>query len=215
MMIFRQGYNKDLIWEKEPDWCYFLDYGFVIGKKTIKQEDALLLTSKCGYSWYLFIAYKFSSHLWVFLFTDKKPTITTMTAFLESCDTKTGLWWVCTVQGYELIKSADFRACIKKAGYTLEITGAGLSFQNTIVERPHHTCAYCAQWYLVKTWSQTIGALPSSMIFVLRTGYCANLYPVTSRPLRHLPEDNLTSTTYVYLEARSQQKQSIFIQTWQ
>ena len=54
---------------------------------------------------------------------------------------KDSLCRVRTDQGNKLAGSALFRGCISKSGYTLEITGAGASFQNAITEQPHYTLA--------------------------------------------------------------------------
>jgi len=45
------------------------------------------------------------------------------------------------IKGGELAKNIEFRKYIQTAGYTLETTGAGASFQNAIVERPHRQLA--------------------------------------------------------------------------
>ena len=114
-----------------------MDYGFVRGKQTTKNENGPLVTSCDGYNCYLLIVNEYSQHLWIFLFSNNSPPITTVTSFLSNHNTISGLRRVRTDQGGELAKSIEFRKCIHKAGYTLDTTGAGASFQNTIMERPH------------------------------------------------------------------------------
>ena len=63
----------------------------------------------------------------------------TVASFLNTNGNTTNFRQICTNQGGELAKRAAFRTCTNKAGYTLEITGAGASFKNDIVERPHRT----------------------------------------------------------------------------
>ena len=118
-----------------------MDYGFVRGNTTIKNETGPLITSKEGYNCYLLIADEYSRHLWIFLFADKKPPVATITSFLGTHGLKSGLRRIRTDQGGELSGSTAFRSCVNAAGYTLEVTGAGASFQNAIVERPHRTLA--------------------------------------------------------------------------
>ena len=136
-----KGSNKDPHRATTPGGRFNMDYGFVRGAHTTKNEDGPLITSKQGYNCYLLIADEFSRHLWIFLFADKKPPIATVTSFLNTHGNKAGLRRVRTDQGGELAKSSTFRTCINKAGYTLETTGAGASFQNAIAERPHRTLA--------------------------------------------------------------------------
>ena len=77
--------------------------------------------------------------MYIFLFANKKPPISTVTYFLDTHGIKNGLRRVRANQGGELAKSAIFRDCISKTGYTLEFIGARTSFQNGIVERPQRT----------------------------------------------------------------------------
>ena len=136
-----KGYNKTPDRAEIPGGRYHMDYGFVRGKKVIKSEDGPLVTSKEGFNCYLLIADEFSRHLWIFLFSNKEPPIATVTAFLSTHGLKSGLRRVRTDQGGELAGSTKFKKCIADAGYILETTGAGASFQNAIVERPHRTLA--------------------------------------------------------------------------
>ena len=118
-----------------------MDYGFVRGKEVIKNEDGPLITSKEGYNCYLLVADEHSRHLWIFLFANKEPPVDTITNFLSTHGLKSGLRRVRTDQGGELAGSTAFKKCIANSGYILETTGAGASFQNAIVERPHRTLA--------------------------------------------------------------------------
>ena len=79
--------------------------------------------------------------MWIFLFPNKSPPIATVMAFLANHGIKSGIRRVRTNQGGELAKNIAFRKCIQDAGYTLESTGAGASFQNSIVERPRRQLA--------------------------------------------------------------------------
>jgi len=69
----------------------------------------------------------------------KNPPIKTIINFLSTHRRKSGLRRMRTDQGGELAKSTAFRRCILNTGYTLEITGAGASFQNAISKQPHRT----------------------------------------------------------------------------
>jgi len=118
-----------------------MDYGLVRDKQTTKIENGPLITSHDGYNCCLLIVDEYSHHLWIFFFAGKSPPIATVTSFLSNHGTIPGLCRVRTDQGSELAKSIEFRKCIQKAGYTLKTTGAGASFQNAIMERPHRQLA--------------------------------------------------------------------------
>ena len=77
----------------------------------------------------------------LFIFTNKKPPVKTLTNFLSTHGITSSLSCIWTDQGSELAKSRDFRECIANAGYTLESMGTGASFQNIMAERPHVTLA--------------------------------------------------------------------------
>ena len=141
MTMQKKGHATNPTRADEPGGRFKMDYGFVRGKLAIKNENGSLTTSKDGYNCYLLIVYEYSRHLWVFLFVDEKLPINTVTSFLLTHGLTKGFRRVRTDQGGELAGSAMFRTCISKAGYTLEVTGAGASFQNAIVERPHRTLA--------------------------------------------------------------------------
>ena len=134
-------------YKKEPDRAtqicrrFNMDYGFVRGNDTIKNEHGPLITSKNGYNCYLMIVDEYSRYMWLFLFSDKTPPIVTTKSFLNTHSLKDRLRHIRTDQGGELIKSTEFRQKNLNAGYTLERTGAGASFQNSIAERPHRTLA--------------------------------------------------------------------------
>ncbi len=91
-----------------------MDYGFVRGASAVKNENGSLITSNDGYNCYLLIADEFSRHLWIFLFADKKPPITTGASFLSKHGLKHGLRRVRTDQGGKLAGSALFRASPKQ-----------------------------------------------------------------------------------------------------
>ena len=124
----KKGYNKD------PEcstriWCRFnMDYGFVRGKDTIKNEDGPLITSNDGYNCYLMTIDKYSRYTWLFLFADKSPHIDTIKTFLNTHSLKDGLRQVRKDQRGELSRSTKFRKTILDAGHTLELTGVGPSF---------------------------------------------------------------------------------------
>jgi len=84
---------------------------------------------------------QYPHHLWVFLFANKSPPIDTITNFLTIHGRKSGRRYIRTDQGGELAKSIAFLRSALAADYTLEITGAGASFQNAIAEQPHRTLA--------------------------------------------------------------------------
>jgi len=123
-----KGYNKDPTRATIPGQRFFMDYGFAHNKETTKQEYGLLLTSKDGFNYYLLIENDYSHHLCVFLFADKKPSITTVIKFLRPRGVKSKLKWVRTDQGGGLDGSATFRSCILEADFTLDPTGDGSSF---------------------------------------------------------------------------------------
>ena len=76
-----------------------MEYGFVQGKTAIKNESGILITSKNGFNCYLLVVDEFYRHMWVFLFANKTPPITTITSFLANHGTTSGLRHVCTDQG--------------------------------------------------------------------------------------------------------------------
>ena len=139
--------NKIKSFNRTPDRAtlsgrrFNMDYGFVRGEKTFKNENGALITNKEGYNCYFLIVDEFSRHLWMFLFANKLPPINTITSFLNTHGLKTSLRRVRTGQGGRLIKCAKFRSCIASAGYTLKRA----SFQSGIVERQHRTLAYMMQ----------------------------------------------------------------------
>ena len=141
MTIQKRGYNKDP--KRATRICrrFNMDYGFVRGNDTVKNKEGPLITSNDGYNCYLMIIDEFSRYMWLFLFADKSPPIDTIKNFLDTNGLKDGLRQVRTDQGGELSRSTKFRKTILDAGYTLERTGAGASFQNGIAERPHRTLA--------------------------------------------------------------------------
>ena len=136
-----KGYNKQPARATQRGGRFNMDYGFVRGKTTFKNEDGPLLTSKDGFNCYLLAVDEYSRHMWIFLFSNKSPPLSTIKSFLSTHGLKSGLRCVRTDQGGELAGSIAFRKCIALAGYTLETTGAGASFQNAIVERPHRQLA--------------------------------------------------------------------------
>ena len=123
-----RGYNKNPLRATSTGERFNMDYGFVRGSTTFKNETGPLITSKEGFNCYLLIVDEFSRHLWIFLFANKSPPVKTVTTFLDHFGNKCGLRRARTDQGGELAKSAAFRKCIDDAGYTLETTGAGASF---------------------------------------------------------------------------------------
>ena len=101
-----------------------MDYGFLRGTQTTKNENGPLITSQDGYNCYLLIVDEYSRHLWIFLFADIYPPITTVTSFLSKHGTKSGLRRVRTDQGGELAKSIQFRYSLaprSELGYNLLI----------------------------------------------------------------------------------------------
>ena len=184
-----KGFNKDPERATVPGGRFCMDYGFVRGNDITKPDDGPLITSKEGYNCYLLIADEYSRHLWIFLFANKKPPISAVTTFLNTHGTHTGLRRIRTDQGGELAKSSDFRACVQKAGYTLESTGAGASFQSAIVERPHRTLADMMRTMLSgsnlssKYWSHAIR----------HAVYVKNRLPHQSLPGKITPYERYTS----------------------
>ena len=65
-----RGYNKSPERADTPGGRFCMDYGFVRGEKTFKNEDGPLITSKEVYNCYFLIADEYSRHLWIFLFAD-------------------------------------------------------------------------------------------------------------------------------------------------
>ena len=94
-----KSYNKDLLRATIPGQSFHMDYGFVRGKDTSKQEDVLLITSKDCYNCYLLISDEYSRHMWVFLYVDKKPPVETITTFIVTHGNKTDIKLICTNQG--------------------------------------------------------------------------------------------------------------------
>jgi len=69
-----KGYNKTPDRSTEQGGCFNMDYGFVKGKTTVKNENALPITSKDGFNCYLLVVDEFSRHLWIFLRTSPYPS---------------------------------------------------------------------------------------------------------------------------------------------
>ena len=166
-----------------------MDYGFVRGEVVIEQENGPLITSKEGYNCYLIIVDEYSRHIWVFLFAGKSPPAETITKFLDAYGFKTGLRFVRTDQGGELAESTLFRKSISDAGYVLDRTGAGVSFQNGIAARSHRTLADMMRTMLIGAnllsdyWSHAI----------IHAVYVKNRLPHQALPGHITPFERYTS----------------------
>ena len=71
-------------YNKEPDHAtqicrrFNMDYGFVRGENTIKNEHRPLITSNNSYNFYLMIIDEYSIYMRLFLFANKTPPIETI-----------------------------------------------------------------------------------------------------------------------------------------
>jgi len=65
-----RSYNRNSEQANIPGGRFSMDYRFIRGKNTVKNEQGPLIALKKGYNCYLLIADKFSRHLWIFLFTN-------------------------------------------------------------------------------------------------------------------------------------------------
>ena len=61
-----------------------MDLDFVRHESAVKSAKVPLVTSKGVCSWYLIRADDLSRYLWIFLYTNKKSLITTVTLFLNT-----------------------------------------------------------------------------------------------------------------------------------
>ena len=124
-----------------PGQHFHFDFGFM-RTKHYQEEDSEgnLQTSVDGKNAYLLVVDRATRYMWVYLSSSKQPPIEFCKGVLHKFKAATSHRTVRCDQG-ELASSIAFNKLLVSEGYTLEITGAGNSKQNGMVERPHRTLA--------------------------------------------------------------------------
>lgn len=103
-----KGYNKHPLRATTQCAKYNMDYGFVRGKTTFKNEEGQLLTSKDGFNCYLLVAEEYTCYMLIFLFADKSPHMKTIKICLYIHGLAKGMRRIRSDQGGELAKSIEF-----------------------------------------------------------------------------------------------------------
>jgi hypothetical protein len=119
-----------------------MDFGFMHASADAftQQADAkCIVESHDGYNSYLLIVDAKTQYTWIFLTASKAPPIDHVSSFLTMFGLSSGYRAVCVNQGGELWRSADFKAVVAQAGYSLEPTGADSPHQNGKAEHLNGT----------------------------------------------------------------------------
>ena len=121
---------------------FHLDFGFMRASSDAFTQQAgatRIVESHDGYNSYLLIVDAKTRYTWIFLTASKAPPIDHVSSFLKAFGLPSGYRAVRVDQGGELWRSADFKAVVAQAGYSLEPTGADSPHQNGKAERLNGT----------------------------------------------------------------------------
>ena len=116
-----------------------IDFGFMRGEFSDKDQNGRIITSIDGYNSYAIIVDKATRWMWILLTKSKIPPIDFTRKILQSFGPRTYQGRVTTDQGGELARSEEFRKMVSEENYILQPTAAYTPKQNGLAERPNRT----------------------------------------------------------------------------
>lgn len=124
-----------------PGQHFHFDFGSM-RTKDYQYEDVegKTQTSVDGKNAYLLVVDRSTRYMWVYVTSSKQPPLDFCKSILHKFKSSTKHCTVRCDQG-ELATLQQFNQILVEEGFNLEVTGAGNSKQNGLVERPHQTLA--------------------------------------------------------------------------
>ena len=116
-----------------------IDFGFMRGEFSDKDQNGRIVTSIDGFNSYAIIVDKATRWMWILLTKSKVPPIDFTRKILQSFGPRSYQGRITTDQGGELARSEDFRKMIAEEDYILQPTAAYTPEQNGLAERPNRT----------------------------------------------------------------------------
>lgn len=116
-----------------------VDFGFMRGEFTDKDQRGRIITSIDGYNSYAIIIDESTRWLWILLTKSKIPPVDFVRKIIKSFPQVNYQRKISTDQGGELARSEAFKSMLQEENYVLEHTGAYTPEQNGLAERPNRT----------------------------------------------------------------------------